>query len=80
MSEELEKQLKILIGGYANNNPAPKRVKIKKIYDGRKFVDIETENGVLSYVEIIGNNFSINDVGVLLFFDDSYTDYIVIAR
>lgn len=59
--------------------PYPTRCKITKVYENQH-VDIETDNGELTYVGCIGNNLAVGHTGILIFLDGSTDDYLVITR
>ena len=75
----LADEIKILIKAEANNNPAPERCTIKKLYDDKEHCDIETISGELKYVDVIGDNVQLGSNAVILYFDENYEDYVVIA-
>lgn len=67
-----------IINSEANNNPAPTRCTITKVYTDNKHTDIETDNGNLTYIETIGNNLTVNNIGVLFVLEDG--NFIVITK
>lgn len=68
-----------LIRSTANNNPAPARCTITKIYEDNVHCDVETQIGELKYIDVIGSNAKVGNNAVILFFDEAYEDYVVIA-
>lgn len=62
----------------ANNNPAPVKCKILKIYNDNH-VDVETDLGLLNHVEVIGTNYSIGDTGIVIFVDGDLNNNLVIT-
>lgn len=72
----------ILIGvqDVANNNPAPEKCRITRVYDDNIHADIETNNGLIKYVETISNNLSVNNTGILVYLDGEMDNLIVITR
>lgn len=60
--------------------PFPTRCTITKVYDDQKHVDIKTDFGDLAYVEVIANNPTVDNIGILVFLNGSNQDYIVITR
>ena len=67
-----------IVKDQANDNPAPTRCTITKVYTDNKHTDIETDNDRLTYVETIGNNLAVNNIGVLFVLEDE--NFIVITR
>lgn len=74
----LSSEIETLVKSVANNNPAPMRCEIIKKYSDDN-VDVKTSLGVLKYVDCIGANIKIGDNAVILFLDENYEDYVVIA-
>ena len=68
-----------LIKSQSNNTPPPMRCNISKVYEDQNHVDVQTKNGELRYVDAIGSNIKLGDNAVILFFDEDYEDYVVIA-
>ena len=74
----LSKEIETLVKNIANNNPAPMRCEIIKKYPDDN-VDVKTELGVLKYVDCIGADIKVGNNAIILFFDENYEDYVVIA-
>ena len=79
-NKTLADEIITLINSEANNNPAPIRCTIKKIYNDNQHVDAETQIGLLEYVETIGNNLSTGNLGVIIFCDGDYNNPIIITK
>lgn len=81
MSEKnktLADELITLIRSVANNNPAPTKCKITKIYDNG-YADAETNIGTLEYIETIGNTPTLNKTGVIIYLDGDLNTPIIIC-
>lgn len=76
----LSHQIKVIFNDEILKLPHPIRCTIKKIYEDNFHVDITTETGVLKYVETIGDHLEIGNIGVLVFLNNSFDDYIVITK
>lgn len=76
----LAEEIAVIVNSEANNNPAPVRCKITKIYDDNKHVDAETTNGTLTYAETISNNLAVGNVGIVAFLNGDINDYIIITK
>jgi len=76
----LSRQIKVIFNDEILKLPHPVRCTIKKIYEDNFHVDITTETGVLKYVETIGNNLEVGNLGVLIFLNNSFDDYIVLTK
>lgn len=63
-----------------NQFPTPMRCKITKVYDDQKHVDINCDLGDMEYVEVIANNPTVNNLGVIIFLNGSNEDFIVITK
>lgn len=68
-----------MIKAEANNNPAPERCRILKIYPDKIHVDVLTRNGKLEYVDAIGSNPLLGDNAIIVYLDEDLTDYVVIS-
>ena len=79
-NKTLADEIITLINSEANNNPAPTRCKIIKIYSDNIHADVETSMGILSYVECIGNNLAVGNSGVVIFLDGSLDEYIILTK
>ena len=76
MSKTLTDEIITIVKSEANNNPAPTRCTITKVYsDGH--ADVSFDRGSLNYVEVIGTA-EVGDVAAVLWLDESMSDYIVI--
>ena len=73
----LTDELITLINSVANNNPAPTKCKITKIYDNG-YVDAETNIGTLNYVECIGTP-TVNKTGIIVYLDGDLNTPIIIC-
>ena len=51
----LTEEIITIVNSVANNNPAPTQGKITKIYSDNNHVDIETQNGTLTYIPTISH-------------------------
>ena len=80
MADELITQLQTLINAEANNNPAPIRCKITKVYTGNTHVDASTDIGTLTYVEAIGNNLAVGHTGIVVFLNGNLEEQIIITK
>ena len=69
-----------IVKSVANNNPPPAKCTITKVYEDKAHVDVTTSLGELKYVKFLGADIEINSAAVILFLDDSYNEYIVIAN
>ena len=70
-----------IVQSVANNNPAPVKCTIKKVYDDNIHADITIgEDGELNYVETINNNIAEGNTGILFTLDGETTNYIVITK
>ena len=74
----LTDELITLINSEENNNTAPTRCKITKIYTGNTYVDVETNIGTLNYVECIGTP-TVNKTGIIIYLDGDLNQPIVIT-
>ena len=78
-NRSLADEMEIMITSLANNNPAPLKCTITKIYEDHKHVDVKTDYGDVDYVETIGNNLKIGNIGILIFLDGKNDDKIIIT-
>ena len=54
-----------------NQQLTPIKVYLTKIYNGNKYADCKTLNGdILTYIPIIANNPSVNNIGILFFLEN----------
>ena len=79
MSNELADEIIKIVRSEANNNPAPERCVITKVYEDKNHCDVKTNLGELKYVDVIGSNIKKGDNAVILYFDENFEDYVVIA-
>lgn len=79
MSKTLTDHIIDTIKAEANNNPAPQRCRITRVYSDGNHVDVLTDEGKIEYVDAIGSNFIEGNNAVILFFDEEFRDYVVIA-
>jgi hypothetical protein len=81
MSEKtLTEEIITIIQSEANNNPAPQKCTIKKIYNDQKHADVTTDTGEYTYAECISNNLKVGNIGILIFLDGDINEYIVITK
>ena len=74
----LIKEIQTLIQAEANNNPAPEKATITKIYnDGN--VDAETNNGIISYADCIGTP-TIRQTGLVCYADGDLNQPVFITK
>ena len=74
----LIKEIQTLIQAEANNNPAPEKATITKIYnDGN--VDAETNNGIISYADCIGTP-TIRQTGLVCYADGDLNNPVFITK
>lgn len=79
MANSLVDEIITIVKSEANNNPAPERCKIVKVYDDKIHVDVQTRNGLLQYVDCIGTNPLLSDNALILFLSENLDDYVVIC-
>ena len=79
MANTLADEIIAIIKSEANNNPAPEKCTIKKVYDDNKHVDVEMPNGIIKYIDALGTNIREGMEAVIIFFDESREDYVVIT-
>ena len=72
----LAEEIITIIQSEANNNPAPQKCTIKKIYDDKNHADVTTENGEYTYAECL----TIGNTGILIFLNGDLNEYIVITK
>ena len=78
--ETLSGPIKVIVDDTLRQSPHPIKCNIKKIYEDNFHVDITTDVGVLKYVETIGNNLKVGNLGVLIFLNNSFDEYIVLTK
>ncbi len=69
-----------LINNEANNNPAPTKCTIKKVYSDNNHVDAETDIGTLTHVETISSNLQVGNIGIVVYCDGDYDNPIIITK
>ena len=77
-NKTLADEIITIVNSEANNNPVPIRCTITRVYEDNKHTDIETDNDRLTYVETIGNNLAVNNIGVLFVLEDE--NFIVMTK
>ena len=75
----LAEEIITIVQSNANNNPAPERCNVVKVYDDDIHVDVQTSIGLLTYVDSIGSNPKLGDNAIVVFLDESYNDYVVLC-
>ena len=71
--------IEAIVESYINQQPKPQRVTITKVYTGNTHIDCKNSNGdSLTYIPVIANNPTVNNIGVLVFLDNN--DKIVITK
>lgn len=68
-----------IINSVANNNPAPTRCTITKVYNDNNHVDATTNIGTLNYIETIGNTPTTNKTGIVIYLDGDTNTPIIIC-
>lgn len=76
----LDEQITPIVETIINQKPALIKGYITKIYPDNSHVDIETTNGVLKYAETISNNLGVGNLGVVLFLNNNFDEYVVITK
>ena len=71
--------LNILIQSQSNNNPAPEKCIIKKVYSDNYHADIIINNNTVKYVECIGGNIKKDARGVVIYIQGDYNNIVVIT-
>ena len=69
-----------IIESTSNNNPAPTKCTIKKIYTDNKHVDADTNIGTLTYIETISNNLTVGNTGIVIYLDGDLNQPIIITK
>lgn len=77
--KSLADEIVTIVQSHANNNPAPERCNVVKVYDDDIHVDVQTSIGLLTYVDSIGSNPKLGDNAIVIFLDETYTDYVVLC-
>ena len=60
--------------------PKPTKCTITKVYNDNIHADIETDNGIIKYVETISNNLATGNTGVLIYLNGNQNEKIVITK
>lgn len=79
MSKTLTDEIITIVKSEANNNPAPERCRVIKVYPDKIHVDVQTNLGELRYVDVIGSNPCLGDNAVILYLTEDFSEYVVIA-
>ena len=79
-NKSLADELEIMITSLSNNNPAPLRCTITKVYEDNIHVDVKTDYGEVIYVETIGNHLKIGNIGIIIFLDGNEKNRIIITN
>ena len=77
--KSLSDEIVTIVQAHSTNNPVPERCNVVKIYDDDIHVDVQTENGLLSYVDVIGSHPKITDNALIIYLDEDLTDYVVVC-
>ena len=76
----INEEIELIIQDKLNKQPYPTRCKIVQKYADNIHADIETEDGIIQYVETISNNLTVGNPGILLFLDGNENNMIVITK
>jgi hypothetical protein len=76
----LTEEIITIVESVSNNNPAPQKCTIKKIYNDQKHADVTTDTGEYTYAECIANNLTVGNTGILIFLNGDLNEYIVITK
>ena len=79
MADSLVDEIITIIKSEANNNPAPERCEIVKVYPDKVHADVQTNNGLLKYVDCIGSHPLLGDNALIIYLSEDYSDYVVIS-
>ena len=79
-NKTLADEIITIINNTANNNPAPTRCTITKVYTDNKHTDAETSIGTLTYTETIGNNLTTGNTGIVFYLDGDTNKPIIITK
>lgn len=80
MTNRLDEQIEPIVNQIINQKPAPLRCTITKVYDDNFHVDATTNHGIFKYVETIGNNLKVGNIGIIIFLEQDFNDYIIITK
>ena len=75
----LSDEIITIVNSVANNNPAPTRCTITKIYEDNNHVDATTQIGTIQYIETIGNTPTLNKTGIVIYLDGDIDNPIIIC-
>ena len=68
----LNDAIQTMIDNTLNQQPKPQRVTITKVYTGNTHIDCKNSNGdILTYIPVIANNPTVNNIGILLFLENN---------
>lgn len=76
----LAEEIITIVQSVANNNPAPTKCTIKKVYSDNNHVDAETDIGTLTHVETISSNLQVGNIGIVVYCDGDYDNPIIITK
>ena len=79
-NKTLADEIITIVQSEANNNPAPMKCIITRVYSDNVHVDAQTSSGVLQYVETISNNLTVGNTGIVIFLDGSLDNQIIITK
>lgn len=79
-NNRLDTPITTIVQHEIQQQPAPMKCTITKIYNDHNHVDVLTDNGILKYAETIGNNLTIGNTGVVIFLNQSFDEYIIITK
>lgn len=78
--KRLDTPIQLIVTQELNQLPFPLRCNITKVYEDNFHVDATTKNGVIKYAETIGNNLAVGNLGVVLFLDNDFKDYVILTK
>lgn len=79
MSKSLDNPFLLIVRDELNKLPKPQKVIITKVYEDNQHIDCKTLNDeILTYVPVITNNLSVNNIGILIFLEND--ERIVITK
>lgn len=65
-------EIQIIVDHTLQQQPKPEKIYITKIYEDQKHIDCKNTNGdIITYVPIIANNPSVNNIGILIFLENN---------
>ena len=77
--DSLVDEIITIVKSEANNNPAPERCEIVKVYPDKVHADVQTSNGLLKYVDCIGSNPLLGNNALIIYLSEDFSDYVVIS-